>query len=51
MDAVENSGADLLVTTNPGCMLQLDAGIRDRGLKTEVKHLAQLLDEFYCGET
>jgi glycolate oxidase iron-sulfur subunit len=51
MQAVENSGADLLVTTNPGCMLQLEAGIEQKGLKIEVKHLAQLLDEFYCDQT
>ena len=51
MQAVEKSGADLLVTTNPGCMLQLEAGIKQKGLNVEVKHLAQLLDDFYCGET
>ena len=51
MDAIEKTGADLVVTTNPGCMLQLEAGIRTRGLKVQVKHLAELLDDFYCSET
>ncbi|MDR3616685.1 MAG: (Fe-S)-binding protein [Candidatus Obscuribacterales bacterium] len=51
MEAVEKSGADLLVTTNPGCMLQLEAGIKQNGLNVEVKHLAELLDDFYCGQT
>ena len=51
MQAIEKSGADLIVTTNPGCMLQLEAGIKQKKLAVEVKHLAQLLDDFYCGET
>jgi len=45
LDALEATGAKTLVTSNPGCQLQWQSGIRARGLKIEVKHLAELLDE------
>ncbi len=45
MDNIEKTGADLLVTANPGCLLQLSYGVRERGLKMEVKHVVELLDE------
>jgi glycolate oxidase iron-sulfur subunit len=48
MDNIEKTGADLVVTTNPGCILQLEAGARLRGLKVRVEHLCQLLDDIYC---
>jgi glycolate oxidase iron-sulfur subunit len=35
----------LIVTGNPGCLFQLQAGLRERGSKIEVKHLATVLDE------
>ena len=34
-------------TANVGCMLQLRAGVQRRGLKREVKHVVELLDEAY----
>lgn len=36
---------DLIVTANPGCLLQLRAGLAERGASVPVKHLAELLDE------
>ncbi|MBU6451337.1 MAG: 4Fe-4S dicluster domain-containing protein [Cyanobacteria bacterium REEB67] len=44
MKFIEESGADVVVTSNPGCMLQLEAGIKARGLNVKVKHLAEALD-------
>lgn len=38
------SGADLVVTANPGCLLQLEAGLRAARSKVEVRHLAEVLD-------
>lgn len=48
MDFVQATGATMLVTTNPGCMLQLEAGARERGLKLTVLHLCELLDAIFC---
>ncbi len=41
------AGAEVVVTTNPGCQLQIAAGVRRAGLETEVVHLAELLDRAY----
>lgn len=40
---VRDTGADLLVTANPGCQLQLAWGVREAGLPQEVVHLMDLL--------
>jgi len=42
---LEATGADTVVTANPGCILQLAAGIRQRGLAMRVVHIVELLDE------
>ncbi len=43
LDLVEKSGADVLVTDCPGCVMQLKGGLDKRGSKIEVKHIAELL--------
>jgi len=43
LDLVEQSGADVLVTDCPGCVMQLKGGLDKRGGKIEVKHIAELL--------
>ena len=48
MAHVAAAGADLLVTANPGCLMQLRAGARSAGLRTEVVHLVDLLDRAYA---
>ena len=40
---VEKTGAQLLVTSCPACMIHLDYGVRLRGLPVRVRHLSQLL--------
>ena len=47
MDSFETTGADVLATANPGCLLQLQYGISDRGLSADVKYVTDLLDEAY----
>ena len=47
LDHLERTGASVVVTGNPGCMLQLEAGIKRRGLDIRVCHLAEILDESY----
>ncbi len=43
LDAIESTGASLLVTGNPGCHLHLAAGLRARGRDVRVVHPVSLL--------
>jgi len=45
IDAILATGAQAVVTANPGCMLQLDAGLRARGRQDiAVLHVLEVLD-------
>lgn len=44
---VERTGAQVVVAANPGCLVQLRAGIRRRGSQVEVLHPAELLERSY----
>jgi glycolate oxidase iron-sulfur subunit len=48
MNFIEESGADVVVTSNPGCLLQLEAGVKARALNVKVKHLAEALDDAFA---
>jgi glycolate oxidase iron-sulfur subunit len=48
MAAIQDTGADLVVAPNPGCMLQIAGGVRARGMKVHVHHLIDLLDRAYA---
>lgn len=41
------TGADTVITANPGCHLQLQYGLRRAGIKAEVLHVVQILDAAY----
>jgi glycolate oxidase iron-sulfur subunit len=43
LDAIARSGAEVLATPNPGCMVWLWRGIKERGLPVEVVHPVTLL--------
>ena len=45
LDNVLAREPDVVVTANPGCLLQLKSGLAERGSKVPVKHLAEILDE------
>src|SRR5262249_2591069 len=47
MDDVTSVESDVVATANVGCMIQLRAGMAQRGLHTPVKHVVELLDEAY----
>jgi len=48
MSNVNLTKADVIATANPGCMLQLEAGVRKWGKGTErVMHVVEILDEAY----
>ena len=43
LDNVEATGAEVLVTDCPGCVLQLRGGMDKRGGKIKVKHIAEVI--------
>ncbi len=43
--AVSAAGADVVALDCPGCLLQIRGGCARRGLKVEVRHTAEILDE------
>ena len=47
MGNVAKTGAQVLVTECPACMMHLDYGSRSNGLGLRVRHLSQVLDEAY----
>jgi glycolate oxidase iron-sulfur subunit len=44
MEAVNSTGAEIIATANPGCILQLRAGVQRHGHGQEVLHVIELLD-------
>ncbi len=48
MEAVNATAAEIIATANPGCMLQLQAGVRSRGKSQRVVHVVELLDQAYA---
>ena len=50
MQRIDETGADTIVTANPGCMLQLRSGIaRSATPARKVMHVVELLDQAYGG--
>jgi glycolate oxidase iron-sulfur subunit len=49
MKSVNATGAGIVATANPGCMLQLETGVRMHGQKQKVMHVVELLDRAYGG--
>jgi glycolate oxidase iron-sulfur subunit len=47
MEAVNATRASRIVTANPGCMLQLRAGVEKWGRGQRVSHVVEMLDEAY----
>ena len=44
---IEATRAEAVVTANPGCILQIEAGLRARSLRVPVLHLVEVLDRAY----
>jgi glycolate oxidase iron-sulfur subunit len=47
LDSLAAADPDLVVTGNPGCLLQLRAGVAARGMRAQVVHPVDLLDRAY----
>ena len=50
VDHIVETGAQIVATGNPGCLLQIENGIKARGLKIEVLHPVTLLARAYRGQ-
>jgi glycolate oxidase iron-sulfur subunit len=50
LDNVTGTGARILASGCPGCQMQLNTGLRRRGMPVRVIHPVTLLDEAYGGE-
>lgn len=44
VDAILATGARAVISANPGCMLQIEAGLRARGSQLPVLHVVEVLD-------
>jgi glycolate oxidase iron-sulfur subunit len=47
MEHLRSTRAEVVASSNPGCMLQLEAGMRRYGLSGRVRHVSELLDATY----
>lgn len=48
LDHVRETNAEILATGNPGCQMQIGAGARLAGIKLQVCHPIELVDEAYA---
>jgi glycolate oxidase iron-sulfur subunit len=51
MDNLEKTQAEYIASGCPGCQMQLNVGVRQRGLNVKVVHPIQLLDRAYQMDT
>jgi glycolate oxidase iron-sulfur subunit len=49
LDDIRASGASLIISANPGCILQLRKGVQEANLPIQVRHIAEVLDEALAG--
>ena len=49
-EGVRATGATIVASANPGCTIQIQAGLRELGVHAEVLHPVQLLDRAYAAE-
>jgi len=49
IERIKESGAEMVVSGNPGCSLQIEKGLKERGLSIRVLHPVELLDWSYRG--
>ena len=49
MQRIDETGAEVILTANPGCLLQLRAGAARGARPRRVLHVVELLDEAYSG--
>jgi glycolate oxidase iron-sulfur subunit len=50
VEHVRATGAEAVVTANPGCILQIQSGLRAHGADVGVLHIVEVLDRAYSSE-
>jgi Fe-S oxidoreductase len=45
LKTLQSVKSEVIVTTNPGCLMQFEAAKQEGNLSTEIMHLAEVLDE------
>jgi glycolate oxidase iron-sulfur subunit len=48
VEDIESTGADVVATSNPGCIAQIDGGLRRRRTGIRVTHVVELLAKSYA---
>ena len=48
LDDIASTQADVLTVANPGCQMQIEAGLRARGSRMKVEHIAETLWRAYA---
>jgi glycolate oxidase iron-sulfur subunit len=51
VDNIQATNTDVVVAGNPGCLMQIRAGLQQRGLPVKAVHTVDLLAEAYDGES
>jgi len=51
LENIKATGAELVVTGNPGCLMQIGAGLRRASIESRAVHPVELLDESYRSAT
>ncbi len=51
LDRLAETGAQVVVSGNPGCLLQIAMGLRERGIPMRAAHTVEVLDWSYRGAT
>ncbi|MGN7612058.1 (Fe-S)-binding protein [Magnetococcales bacterium HHB-1] len=48
--AIKTSGADTVVAVNPGCLMNIESGLRQKGISVKVRHLAEVVWKSLVGD-
>jgi glycolate oxidase iron-sulfur subunit len=48
VDNIRDTSAAIVATANPGCAMQVAAGLRAAGVNASVKHIVEILDDAYA---
>jgi len=51
LDSIEKVAPELVVASNPGCLLHMQRGARERGMRARMVHLVEVLAMAYPTES